>query len=317
VLVVDHDHDGRADRGDSYRVHLTVTNSGNVPLRNVRVADALVRRLGSSVSCDHTTLRAHASTPCESGLVRVTRAQAHAGKVTNRARARAETVSGHTVTSPLSTATLPVQRLAGHRPHHPHHPHHGNGHHAHHHHANHHHAVHHAKPKAKLTMTQYVLQVTDKNHNGRLQAGDSVRFGYALVNTGDFSLVDLAVLDHRLARFKLAITCGTTSLSPGASTTCTSQALRITPYQDKHDKLGRNFAYATAFTTGGAPVRSNSTKITLVRSTTALRQLADTGSDVAPAELWAAGGLLLSGAVLVLLGRRRRSVVRQAARTAP
>lgn len=297
---------------------VTVTNSGGVRLRSLTVADALVRRLGSSVRCASSALAPGASTTCTSGTVRVTRTQARVGSFRNQVRVTGQTASGQVVRSAASTATLRVQRLApgstGKKHHKNHHSnkHRNKRHHVKKNHARKHHAKkQHTKKPRPITMTQYVLQVIDVNKNGRLEGGDSVRFGFHVVNTGTASFDGLQIVDRRLKRFKVAISCDATELAPGETTLCTSGRLRITPFQAKNDKLGRNFAYATAVA-AGAPVRSKSTVITLepsvaaLRRMTLVRQLPNTGSAATVGQIGAAGGLLMAGVFLIVLSRLRR-----------
>jgi LPXTG-motif cell wall-anchored protein len=139
------------------------------------------------------------------------------------------------------------------------------------------------------------------NHNGELDAGDSVRFGFQVANVGGLSVYGLHIVDHRLARLHVAVSCPATQLSPGQTTVCTSDRMVITRYQSKHH-LGRNFAYAAATTSGGTPVRSRATVITLVRSTA---QLPNTGSEVGLGAVGAALLALLAGFALTGSGRRR------------
>jgi hypothetical protein len=292
-------------------------------LHSVAVSDALVKRLGGSVSCTTRTLAAGASTTCRSGSVQVTRTQADNGVFRNQATGTAVDPTGAAVVSPTTTATLAVQRPAGshhhkHKGHH-HKGHHHKGHKGHHHkghkghhhkgHKGHHRQRHHVhQPAIKLRMTQYILAISDVNRNGHLEHGDSVRFGFHLVNEGTQSLQGIRIVDRRLSRFHLSASCVSTALAPGDSTVCTSEPMKITRYQEKKG-LGRNFAYAVA-TSGGTSVRSNSTVVTLQSD---VRALPDTGSDLTPLRLWVAAFLLLGGAVLAGAGRlRRRSV---AART--
>jgi hypothetical protein len=307
VLTGDADHDGRADRGDSFRIIVSVTNTGTVTLRSVAVADALARRLGSSVRCATSVLPRGASTTCRSGSLVVTRTQATRGAVHNQARASARTASGALVRSAASTATLRVQHAPAPRKHHRHHGAKGNQ-------GNHHHARHgqHAKharhaPRsfAKLRLIQYVLHVTDANKNGRLEAGDSVRFGFHVANAGTLSVSGLRIEDRRLKRFHVKVSCAATSLTPGATTICSAGAMPITKYQAKKG-LGRNFGYAVATTAAGTTVRSNSTVITLGRSTARLRHLPNTGTNVVSGELWTSGVLMLGGVFLLRRFRLRR-----------
>jgi LPXTG-motif cell wall-anchored protein len=323
VLTGDSDHDGRADRGDRVRVVIVVSNSGGrVTLRSVRVVDSLFRRLGSPVTCGTSVLAPGASTSCGSGPVTVRRAQAKAGVLSNQARATARTPSGALVRSAASTATLQVQRPAHkhrHKHKHKHRQHRAKRHH--HHQRVHQHRTHVKRvkpPSARLQLSQFVLKVVDVNKNGRLEAGDSVRFGFQVANTGTLSATGLHIVDRRLTRFKVSVVCAATTLGPGAETVCRSGPMVVTRYQAKK-RLGQNFAYAAA-TAGGTSVRSNSTVIPLQRSTTALRRLTrlpNTGSSLTPSQLGLAGMLLMGGVFLLSAGRRRRPVVSRHRSSAP
>jgi LPXTG-motif cell wall-anchored protein len=247
----------------------------------------------------------------------VTRAQAKARQFRNQVRATARTASGSLVRSAQSTAALAVQPL--HKLKHLNHKHLKHKHlkHKHlkhkrlkheHQHVTHTHFMRHhvKKPAAHLALRQYVAKIFDLNNNGRLEAGDSVRFGFSVSNTGSFALEDVHVVGRRLTRFKVPVECGTTHLSPGDSTVCSSGRLKITSFQAKKG-LGRNFAYALARTSNGTEVRSNSSVITLVRSTSRLQgQLPDTGADITLDQLRWAGLAVLVGVGLMLVGRLRR-----------
>jgi hypothetical protein len=245
----------------------------------------------------------------------VTRTQAREGVFRNQATGTAVSPTGAAVVSVTSTATLRVQHPAkkhhkGHKGHH--HKgdkgHHHKGHKAHKAHKGHNKGRHSHRPATKLRMTQYILSITDVNKNGRLERGDSVRFGFHVVNEGTLSLQGVRIVDKRLERFHVSAPCVSTTLAPGDSTVCTSGAMRITRYQEKKG-LGRNFAYAVA-TGGGTSVRSNSTVVTLGAD---VRALPDTGSDLTAFRLWVAAFLLLGGAVLTGAGRlRRRAAVARA-----
>jgi LPXTG-motif cell wall-anchored protein len=165
-------------------------------------------------------------------------------------------------------------------------------------------------PTAKLRMNQYVLKVLDKNDNGRLEAGDSVRFGFQVTNVGTLGVDGLRIVGRRLTRFKVPVTCAATTLSAGSTTLCASGPMPITRYQAKK-RLGQNFAYAAA-TAGGTAVRSNSTVIPLQRSTAALRRLTklpNTGSAVTVSQLGLTGMVMLGGVLMLGVGRRRRAAV--------
>jgi LPXTG-motif cell wall-anchored protein len=242
----------------------------------------------------------------------VTRAQAKVGQFRNQVRVTARTASGSFVRSAESTAALAVQPLSEHVRHKHKHAQAQHKHlrhkHLRHKHLRHNHLRHHPvkKSTARLALRQYVAKIIDVNDNGRLDAGDSVRFGFRVSNTGSFPVEEVHIVGRRLTRFQVPVECGTTRLSPGDATVCLSGGLKITRFQAKKG-LGRNFAYASARTSNGTAVRSNSSVITLERSTSQLRgQLPDTGADITLGQLWWAGLAVLVGMSLMGVGRRRR-----------
>ena len=86
-----------------------VTNTGNVPLTNVRPADTAFSGTGAPavMSCPSSTLNPGQQMTC-TGTYRVTQADAHAGKVINTAVAKGIPPAGPPVTSNPSTATVKI-----------------------------------------------------------------------------------------------------------------------------------------------------------------------------------------------------------------
>ena len=73
---------------------------------------------------------------------------------------------------------------------------------------------------AALTLDKQAGTPVDVNQNGRVDAGDTVGYRFVVTNTGVVTLTDVRVVDARLP----AVSCPTSSLAPGASTTCTATA---------------------------------------------------------------------------------------------
>ncbi|MFF2007639.1 Ig-like domain repeat protein [Streptomyces sp. NPDC058195] len=66
---------------------------------------------------------------------------------------------------------------------------------------------------------------------GPFQVGDTVRYAYTVTNTGDTTLTGVTVHDNHVTQ----VTCGATTLAPGASTTCQgSHVITRTNLQDCH-----------------------------------------------------------------------------------
>ncbi|MGD9695706.1 MAG: hypothetical protein AB7V42_08610 [Thermoleophilia bacterium] len=101
--------------GDPVAYGFTVTNTGNVTLRDVSVADAFAPPSSGPhgpVTCAATTLAAGASTTCAAPPYRATQADVDAGVINNSAVATARPPAGPAVSSPPSTATVAVRPLA-------------------------------------------------------------------------------------------------------------------------------------------------------------------------------------------------------------
>ena len=93
--------------GQSIAYSFVVTNTGNVTLTGVTVADTMTAPAGPNptVSCPVTTLAPAASTTCTASYV-VTQADMNAGSVKNSATASGTPPTGPAVTSPPSAATV-------------------------------------------------------------------------------------------------------------------------------------------------------------------------------------------------------------------
>src|SRR5262249_36331009 len=133
ATVIDANHNGVVDVGDEVAWTFLVTNTGHLTLR-VAVHDP---RAGS-ISCPATTLAPGASTTCTADKRHVlTQADFDAGSVSNTAPATGTVPGGNSVTSPPSTATVPLPD----------------------------------KPALELVK---LAKVVDSNHDGRNDPGDTV-----------------------------------------------------------------------------------------------------------------------------------------------
>ncbi|MFJ5118392.1 hypothetical protein [Kitasatospora sp. NPDC088548] len=93
--------------GDTVTYSFVVTNTGNVALTNVTVADTAFSGTGTPpvITCPGTTLAPGASMTCTAPYT-VTQADINAGQVTNTAVATGTPPSGPAVTSPPASATV-------------------------------------------------------------------------------------------------------------------------------------------------------------------------------------------------------------------
>ncbi|MCW2952198.1 MAG: conserved repeat domain protein [Conexibacter sp.] len=97
--------------GDAVSYSFLVTNTGNVALSGVSVADAFVAPSSGAlgpVSCPVTTLAVGASTTCTAPAYVATQADVDAGVIANSATATGTPPLGPAVTSPPSAATVAV-----------------------------------------------------------------------------------------------------------------------------------------------------------------------------------------------------------------
>lgn len=76
-----------------------------------------------------------------------------------------------------------------------------------------------AKP-ATLSLTKQAGTPVDVNHDGLVDAGDTIAYSFLVANTGQLSIDGITVTDNKVG----AVTCPISSLTPGSSTTCTANA---------------------------------------------------------------------------------------------
>jgi hypothetical protein len=312
--VTDLNRDGHAGEGDKMRYSLRITNTGTLTVRRINVVDGKLNQHGLNLTCPTTTLAPGASVTCTAPLYTVSRWEAKHSPLANRAFARGTTATGVTVAS-NGTVTYrltvpPVKRVVKHRSNTPAKTHtwvkktHQSLN------KRHHVKQHKVRLVAKIRAAQWLSTVTDKNKNGRFDAGDSAVYSFKVVNAGNVTVSDLAIVDRKLARKNLKITCDQTTLVPGATAVCHAEPLVFTKWQAKHNKtLGKNWAYATAVASTGKAIRSNSTV-----TDHGIKAKADPEPSLLAYTGVEAGSVLLSGVFLMGLGaflkvgsRRRRT----------
>ncbi|MGL4174285.1 MAG: DUF7507 domain-containing protein [Actinomycetota bacterium] len=113
-------------------------------------------------------------------------------------------------------------------------------------------------PTPRLSLTKSVGSVADTNGDGRRSAGDIVTYQFAVTNTGDIAVSSVAITDPAAT----GLSCPSTSLAPGASTTCAgTHALTQT---EVNAGVLNNTATATASSVTGpvtSPASSTSVSI--------------------------------------------------------
>ena len=167
--VTDLDGNG-PDAGDSIGYTFLVTNTGNVTLHAVSIADPQV----GAVTCPVATLAPGASTTCTATYT-ITQADADAGTVSNTATATGTSPTDVDV-SDSDTVTTPVG----------------------------------AGPAMTLDK-----QAGTASGN---EAGDTIDYTFLVTNTGTVTLTSVSVSDPKVG----PVGCPSSTLAPGASTTCTA-----------------------------------------------------------------------------------------------
>ncbi len=188
--------------GDAIPYKFTVTNTGNVTLTNVVVADPLV----SAISCDVTTLLPGAKAICV-GTHTVTQGELDSGLIVNTATATATQPIG-TPLAPVSSNTITV-------------------------------------PATQTPSLSVVKSTLSTWYN---TVGDSLVYGFAVTNTGNVTMSQVAVTDPKVA----GVSCLATTLAPGASTTCSGT--HSVTQADLDSGTVVNTAEVTGTPPGGSPV---------------------------------------------------------------
>jgi uncharacterized repeat protein (TIGR01451 family) len=136
--------------------------------------------------------------------------------------------------------------------------------------------------------------------DGQLEVGELVTFRFEVTNTGDLDLTDVTVTDRKVE----SVTCPTTTLAPGESTTCTSSPYTVTA-DDTQAGVIVNTAVASADCGEGcaAPTAVDTVEV----PTDPAPPLARTG-PVSPYRAAAVALALIVLGLTLLYGRRTRVV---------
>jgi uncharacterized repeat protein (TIGR01451 family) len=213
AAVDDVDGNG-ADADDTIQYTFEVTNTGNVTLVSVAVSDPLV----GAVTCPTTTLAPGESTTCTAADVYVlTQADIDAGQVDNTATATGTPPIGDPVTDD-DTVTVDLPPAPG------------------------------------IDIVKTAGAIDDNDSNGT-DAGDTIQYSFEVTNTGNVTLVNVAVSDPLVG----AVTCPTITLAPGESTTCTADAEYALTQADIDAGEVNNTATATGTPPVGDPVTDDDT----------------------------------------------------------
>ncbi|GMA38016.1 beta strand repeat-containing protein [Mobilicoccus caccae] len=105
-----------------------------------------------------------------------------------------------------------------------------------------------AAPSTGLTLKKEVVSVVDTDGNNRTNPGDTITYRFVVTNTGSTVVNSLGIQDELLAAAGVPVTCQTTTLAPGGTTTCSSGVYTVTT-ADLYSGAVTN----TATATGAAP----------------------------------------------------------------
>ena len=209
--------------GESVNYDFLVTNTGNVTLHGVTIADTFAVPAGPALTpvCPTAPLPPGGTTTCTADYV-VTQADIDNGLISNTASAAATDPNGTTATSDPSTAVIPA--FAG-------------------------------PPAITLVKTATVI---DANHNSVVDVGDQIAWTFVVTNTGSVTL-GVSVQDSLAG----PITCPVTTLAPSASTTCAADNPYTITQADFDAGFVTNTATATGTAPGGNPVVSPASTATV------------------------------------------------------
>lgn len=254
AAIVDANGNGRTDAGDTIAYTFTVTNTGTTTLTGVSVTDP---RLTGDIVCDATELAPGSSTVCHGEPAVLTQAEVDAGEIVNTATATG-TGTGEEPPTTDDTVTTPIT----------------------------------AQPAIGLTKTGG--EYADADANGKVNAGDTVKFRFTVTNTGARTLTDVAISDPMLGG---AVDCTIPDLAPGQSADCGPVTYVLTAADVAK---GTVVNVATVSGVAGA--------VTVTAAATAsvdLSVLATTGGVITGLG-WALALLAVGGLVLLIARVRRR-----------
>jgi uncharacterized repeat protein (TIGR01451 family) len=152
---------------------------------------------------------------------------------------------------------------------------------------------------AALTIDMTITNTTPGSAGRAAREGELLQASYVVTNTGNVELTSLTVTDPVFG----AVTCTATTLSPGATATCTADALYPVTAGDVRN--GEVSSVATAQADSAAPASPVVSAVAAAAIAAAVpTALADTGV-AHTLRLWLAGILILVGAAAVTRSRFR------------
>ncbi len=207
--------------GDEVEYTFTVTNTGNVSVRNLAIAEGAFSGSGalSAITCPAGTIAPAAIVTC-TATYPVTQADLTAGSISNTATATAATFGGASVASADSTAVVDVDQVAS------------------------------------LSLVKSATPSGADAYN----AGQVISYSFVVTNTGNVPVTGIAVNEVEFTGSEglPAVTCPATALDPAQQMTCTAS---YELSQDDVDSGSlRNTANATG-TSATGPVTSDDSSV--------------------------------------------------------
>ncbi|HEU5223485.1 MAG TPA: hypothetical protein VFU07_07365 [Candidatus Lumbricidophila sp.] len=222
--VTDVNQNGYTDAGDTIVYHFEVSNTGTQTVSSIAVDDPMLDGAGVTITCPSATLAPGAAETCTSSAYTVTQATVDAsGTVENSATGTGRSPSGASVDSQAGAHSVALARIGS------------------------------------STITKSAT-LNDLNANGKTDAGDTVSYTFAVLNTGSVTLANVTVVDPMLQARGIAISCDTTTLAPGATATCSAATGYVITQamMDGSEAALTNTASATATDPDGATVTTGS-----------------------------------------------------------
>ncbi|MEU7524298.1 hypothetical protein AB0A74_01030 [Saccharothrix sp. NPDC042600] len=202
--------------GQSITYSFVVTNTGNAALSDIAVADQLTAPAGPAVTVAcPSTTLAPNASVTCTATYTATQADVDHGSVDNTATATGTAPDGTTATSPSSSASVSIP------------------------------------PDPSLTVVKSADPATADT------VGQTITFNFVVTNTGNVTLTGISVDDTLSAPAgpEVTVTCPSTGLAPGESTTCTSSPYTVTQADADHGSVD-NSAIATGTAPDGTGVQS-------------------------------------------------------------
>ncbi len=195
--ITDVNGNGVNDAGDTITYNFRVVNTGTISLNSVLLTDTKLSLSDRACLTPQSPLDPGLSRDCTPVTYTLTRADVNSGNVHNDATAVG------VGSDPNATRSLPAPSMVD--------------------------VPIVSKPSLSLDKSVAPAGVVDANSNGKVDAGDTITYNFAITNTGNVSLSTLRLTDGKLGL--AGTTCDaadTTPLAPGATRTCTSRTYTLT-----------------------------------------------------------------------------------------